>query len=198
MSASRGSSGDRQRYDFNPVTLEIQRSLRPESGTPTMKRVLLTGMSGTGKSTVINHLARLGYRAIDVDDAGWTRSAPDGVWLWQEKRVERFLAEDNSSGGVSFLSGCAESQVQFYPMFDHVVLLSAPSDVLMERLRCRTNNPYGKDPSEREAVMDYVRTVEPLLRDAADHEIDTSAPLAEVLATVLRVVGEPSAGTIAT
>src|SRR6266545_3456315 len=33
-----------------------------------MKRVLLTGMSGPGKSTVIRHLAELGYKAIDTDD----------------------------------------------------------------------------------------------------------------------------------
>ena len=35
-----------------------------------MKRVLLTGMSGTGKSTVINELAARGYQAVDTDDHG--------------------------------------------------------------------------------------------------------------------------------
>jgi septin family protein len=35
-----------------------------------MKRVLLTGMSGTGKSTVINELAARGYKAVDTDDHG--------------------------------------------------------------------------------------------------------------------------------
>jgi hypothetical protein len=33
-----------------------------------MKRVLLTGMSGTGKSTVINELTARGYKAVDTDD----------------------------------------------------------------------------------------------------------------------------------
>jgi ABC-type multidrug transport system fused ATPase/permease subunit len=37
-----------------------------------MKRVLLTGMSGTGKSTVVNRLAELGYQAFDSDDGGFT------------------------------------------------------------------------------------------------------------------------------
>lgn len=37
-----------------------------------MKRVLLTGMSGTGKSTVIRELAARGYKAIDADDDGWS------------------------------------------------------------------------------------------------------------------------------
>jgi predicted ATPase len=35
-----------------------------------MKRVLLTGMSGTGKSTVIKELAARGYKAVDTDDHG--------------------------------------------------------------------------------------------------------------------------------
>jgi len=35
-----------------------------------MKRVLLTGMSGVGKSTVIGELAARGYWAVDTDDDG--------------------------------------------------------------------------------------------------------------------------------
>jgi dephospho-CoA kinase len=33
-----------------------------------MKRVPLTGMLGTGKSSVIHALADLGYKATDTDD----------------------------------------------------------------------------------------------------------------------------------
>jgi shikimate kinase len=156
-----------------------------------VKRILLTGMSGTGKSSLIAELAALGYRALDVDDAGWTERAPDGGWIWQEDVVERFLKEDEDDEAVLFLSGCAESQVRFYPLFDHIVLLSAPPDVILQRLRLRKNNPYGKAARERAEVLEYVRTVEPLLRKAADHEVDAAAPLAQVLASVLRLVDEP-------
>ncbi|MEO1678680.1 MAG: hypothetical protein AAFU80_11045 [Pseudomonadota bacterium] len=37
---------------------------------------LITGMSGTGKSTVISELARQGHRALDLDQDGWSRWAP--------------------------------------------------------------------------------------------------------------------------
>jgi dephospho-CoA kinase len=40
-----------------------------------MKRVLLTGMSGTGKSSIIDRLVALGYRAVDLD--GPLRSTHD-------------------------------------------------------------------------------------------------------------------------
>ena len=67
---------------------------------------------------------------------------------------------------------------------DHMVLVSAPTEVIVERLRTRTNNPYGKRPGEAARALDLIETVEPLLRRVAGHEIDTSAPLDDVVATV--------------
>jgi len=45
-----------------------------------MKRILITGMSGTGKSTVIEQLATLGYKAVDLDNdefSEWVDVDPD-------------------------------------------------------------------------------------------------------------------------
>lgn len=153
------------------------------------KRVLLTGMSGTGKSTLIERLRSLGYQAVDVDDEGWIRIGPDGGWVWREDLVEQLLESHES--GTLFLSGCAESQVRFYPRFDHIVLLSAPASVLRERLRLRTNNPYGKRPDELAEVLGYLETVEPMLRAAADHEVVATSAVEVVLDEVLHWVGEP-------
>lgn len=57
----------------------------------TVKRVLLTGMSGTGKSTVIAALAARGYKALDTDD-GWCEPLPDGHQRWRENAIEQLLA----------------------------------------------------------------------------------------------------------
>ena len=43
-----------------------------------MARVLLTGMSGTGKSTVLEELRRRGFHTVDTDYGDWEH-AP-GVW----------------------------------------------------------------------------------------------------------------------
>lgn len=37
-----------------------------------MKRVLLTGMSGVGKSTVAERLSALGYKAVDTSYSGYS------------------------------------------------------------------------------------------------------------------------------
>jgi dephospho-CoA kinase len=69
-----------------------------------VKRVLLTGMSGTGKSTVIGKLAELGYKAIDLDDPDWSQYNEDADWVWREDLVQQLLAEDE--GAPLFVSGC--------------------------------------------------------------------------------------------
>jgi shikimate kinase len=121
-----------------------------------------------------------------MDEPGCSEHGPDGDWIWREDRIQAFLSQDDS--GARFVSGCATNQVKFYPQFDEIILLSAPATVLIERLTTRTNNPYGKHPDELAEVLGYLETVEPLLRHGATHEIDTSAPLAQVVATILRLV----------
>jgi hypothetical protein len=61
------------------------------------------------------------------------------------------------------------------------------AEVILERLRTRTNNPYGKQRHEVAGVLHNLQTVEPLLRRVAGHEIDTSAPLDDVVATVVQL-----------
>jgi hypothetical protein len=59
-------------------------------------------------------------------------------------------------------------------------LLSAPAEVLVERLRTRTTNPYGKDRADVAETLEYLETVEPLLREAATLEVVTTVPVAQV------------------
>jgi shikimate kinase len=151
-----------------------------------VKRVLLTGMSGTGKSSVIHALAARGYQAIDADD-GWCEPLADGRQRWREDAIERLL--DTQDAEVLFVAGCEENQVRFHPRFDLIILLSAPAEVLAGRLASRTNNPFSKSPGELERVLADLRAVEPRLRSAADHEIRTTMPLNDVVTEVLRLAG---------
>ena len=73
----------------------------------------------------------------------------------------------------------------FYPQFDHIVLLSAPAHVLVERLTTRTNNLYGKKPDDAAETLRFLQTVEPMLRERATLEVDTSAPLERVITAIL-------------
>ena len=151
-----------------------------------MKRVLLTGMSGTGKSAVVRELAARGYKAIDTDD-GWCQVLADGRQLWREDAIATLLATEDAD--MLFVAGCEENQARFHPQFDHIILLSAPVPILMQRLATRTSNPFGKAPAELRQVLDDVAATEPRLRRIAGHEVVTTAPLPEIVTTILKLVG---------
>ena len=148
-------------------------------------RVLITGMSGTGKSSVIDELRKRGFQAIDMDEPGWSEFV-DGNQLWREDRLQQAL--DDAGDPPLFISGCAENQGKFYPQLTEVILLSAPAEVITERLLTRTSNSYGKRPEELSEVLGYLETVEPLLRRGATHEIVTTMPLDEVVKQLLEHV----------
>lgn len=58
-------------------------------------RVLLAGMSGTGKSSVVRELRARGYKAVDTDD-GWVELQPDGRQLWREDAIRALLAAEDA------------------------------------------------------------------------------------------------------
>ena len=147
-----------------------------------MTTILVTGMSGTGKSSVLEVLAARGHRTVDTDTDRWSHwvTLPDGErdWIWREDAVAELLAHHRN--GHLFVAGCKSNQGRFYPSFRHVVLLSAPAEVLLARIATRTNDPYGSTPAERAAILDHLAVVEPLLRATATAEIDATAPLETV------------------
>lgn len=143
--------------------------------------MLVTGMSGTGKTTLLTELSRRGYDTIDTDYDGW--SLPDGEW--DEPRMTALLA--NRPEVV--VSGTVANQGRFYDRFDHVVLLSAPLGVLLDRVTARSTNPYGKTAEHRAEIARYVREVEPLLRRGATCELDGQRPVGELADIIEQLLG---------
>jgi dephospho-CoA kinase len=141
-------------------------------------------MSGTGKSTVLGELATRGHRVVDTDYGGYSEEVPrsdtGGVeQVWRDDRIRELL--DECGEGLLFVAGCVTNQGRFYPRFDAVVLLSAPADVILDRVARRTTNDFGKFAAERDRIIDDLAQIEPRLRVSATAEIDTRAPVAEVV-----------------
>jgi shikimate kinase len=132
-------------------------------------------MSATGKSTAVNAMAEHGFRAIDTDAdewSTWARTASgEEDWIWREYRLTQLLDEDDPRS--LFISGCKTNQGTFHHRFDHIVLLTAPTTVILDRLATRTTNRFGRSAQERARILHEIESVEPLLRAAADVQIDT-------------------------
>ncbi|GGQ93795.1 AAA family ATPase [Deinococcus ruber] len=152
-----------------------------------MQRILITGMSGVGKSSVCLELERRGLEAVDTDTDAWCEwvgEPPD--WQWREPELLRLLRAPRTR--TLAISGCKTNQGKFYAYFDQIVLLSAPLDVLLERVAARTNNPYGKSAHEREEIVRNFQTFGPLLRRGATAELDTSTLTVSQIAN--RILGQ--------
>ncbi|MEO5978695.1 MAG: AAA family ATPase [Chryseolinea sp.] len=144
-----------------------------------MKAVLITGMSGTGKSTLLTELSRRGYRAIDTDYNGWCILSSDGSELvWDEEKLTALLSGSENQNLI--VSGCVSNQHVFYHYFMTIVLLSAPTNVIMGRIGSRDTNQFGKTPAERARILTDIAEVEPRLRRSADIELDTRIPVSRL------------------
>jgi len=166
-----------------------------------MAKILVTRMSGTGTSSALAELARRGYRTVDTDDPGWreyhadagsTDALHQGERLWIEDRItELFDSDDDRS---LFVQGTVRNQATFYDRFDAVVLLSAPADVILDRITRRTTNDYGTSARERAMSLADLAEIEPLLRADCTHELDAGRPLADVVADLIAIAsrGSPS------
>ena len=101
-------------------------------------------MSGVGKSTLLRELARRGHLTVDTDYDGWVLA--DGNW--DEDRLTQLLHHESTI----VVSGTVENQVHFYDQFDAVILITAPLDVLLKRVRQRnerTTRTARRGPTAR-------------------------------------------------
>jgi shikimate kinase len=162
-----------------------------------MTKVLVTGMSGTGKSSALAELGRRGYAIVDTDEPGWLEwidssdGAWGGEWLWVEEPMTALLRSEDEH--TLFVAGCVRNQGKFLDRFVAVVLLSAPPDIILERVAHRITNSYGKTPAERGLILEHIATVEPLLRASCTHELDATRPLAEVVADLVAIAASADA-----
>jgi hypothetical protein len=94
-------------------------------------------------------------------------------------------------GRSLFVGGGARNQSKFYDRFDAIVLLSAPADVLLDRVARRTTNNYGNTALERAEILADLAEVEPLLRQSGTHELDASRPVDAVVADLISIESRP-------
>jgi shikimate kinase len=136
-------------------------------------RVLVTGMSGVGKSTLVRELRRRGFTAYDADDDGFSEPRGDGRWGWRVERIADVLEQGETAPDLLFFAGCSDEQATL--LFDYRVLLTAPAEILVQRLVTRTKG-YGRSAAQRAQVLADLAEVEPLLRRSADLVLVTTEP----------------------
>jgi broad-specificity NMP kinase len=165
--------------------------------------VWVTGNSGVGKSTVCEILRARGELAVDADWDGYNRWVDretgetvaesddhrDGGWLdryaW---RIDREAVEVLARGATDqtvFLCGSVENESEVRDLFAAIVCLVIDDVTLLERLRSRTTNDFGKLPEELAAARYWNDRMEPAYRHLGATVIDATRPPDEVADAVM-------------
>ena len=167
-----------------------------------MSKYLITGRQGSGKTTVIKQLQKLGYTAYNTDDlpnltklqdreTGETIEWPDGkvdwsryAWNWQKPEIEKLLASDE----IVFIGAVVSNQVDFYPMFDKVFVITVSVNTLKTRLETHEHSSHHLPGEIDRITNDHEKKQASFINEGAE-PISGERPPKEIANNILNLVG---------
>lgn len=180
--------------------------------------VFVTGVAGSGKSTLCAHLRALGASAHDADE-GISRHVrlPDGEPAgtpprseqtpeWAEAHEYQFdlgqvreLARASRSG-TAFLLGAAYGDHAVMTIADRSFYLDLGEDELLARLAARGPGGYGSEPHEVESILAWHAAAAERYEALGAIRLDATLPARELAAGLLDPAGgeiQPARGPVA-
>lgn len=174
-----------------------------------MALIYITGVSGSGKSTIRHALQSLGYETYDVDDkevsvitelkSGKTVEMPPAnlrgnTWFlrhsWTILPAEINKLKKLSESKLIFLCGAAKNDKDHWEQFDLVVCLDITEEELRRRIANRIDNDYGKNNHELQEILDWHEVATEKYKALGAHVIDAEKPKDEVVKMILNLVDD--------
>jgi broad-specificity NMP kinase len=169
------------------------------------KRILVTGFSGVGKSTVTAELKKLGHTAYDLDQVEglftgihqvtgevmeqWDNLDPDTGknlrWMCDKEKLRKLIAGEPAD--VAFYCGSASNIFDLLELFDQTIVLIASHDTIRHRLTTRTSNDYGRTKEVQDHILKRKDEGDQKLVECGAIAIDTHQPVERVVSEILRV-----------
>ena len=116
-----------------------------------MRKILITGVSGTGKTTVCKRLKNLGFEATDIENT-------DGMFEMYHKGAKKiFVDYDNAKAEhIKNAEWLCDVEKLKKLVFDNVIVLQPDSESLNERLKNREGTrDIGNTQSGRDVVLGW-------------------------------------------
>jgi len=165
-----------------------------------MKKVFITGISGTGKTVIAQALKEKGINAFDMDtddlcfwvnkldgkkvdyEAKLDREFIDShVWLCDIEKLKNMLG---AKDGVVML-GHPTNIDEILPLFDKFILLQCKLETFLKRILERKNNDFGKDETAQQHLLDTYEKFERNMLDKGAISVNVEEPLDNVVASIL-------------
>ncbi len=169
-------------------------------------KTLITGVAGTGKSTIAKALNERGIFAVDFSDV-------KGMCFWQDantgERVEyspvhsrewfndkkricdiEILKEILSQKEDVVMAGVASGNADEYlPLFDTVILLQCNPQDNVKRLETRDNpSGYGKTKTEQDDNIEWQKKFDPQLLSYGAIPVSTDGELDSVVDEIITII----------
>jgi shikimate kinase len=177
--------------------------------------VYITGVPGSGKSTVCAELQACGYASVDADDAigawvsretGETLERPPAFaartpefydqhdWCYQADKAEQLAA--SYAAMACFMGGCGDGENEISHLFAKAFFLHVGADELRHRLLTRTNGPFANASravraAQVERVLPRRAALERTWLRNGFEMVSSMQPLTDVVADILLRCGLP-------
>jgi dephospho-CoA kinase len=174
------------------------------------KSILITGISGSGKTAVSSALREKGYFSYDIDDiprlftmfdkrtnqllTNQDNSNIEQVmnmsWICNVERLQHLMSEEKND--IAFYCGNAENLTEITPFFDIVILLKADDEIIRKRLSSRISNDFGKTTEIQDWILNSKEEWENASKRMGAIVIDTNKDINQVITEILKVVSNLS------
>jgi hypothetical protein len=168
-----------------------------------MNAVMITGMSGAGKTTIAAVLAHRGLASIDADDdpllarsvdpAGNVVEDPDvpdfawlarHSWAWNPDRLDALIRA--AGPATLYVCGGAANEIELADRFTQVFLLELDEPTMLARLDAPgRDNDWGRIGDTREYLRRRLPEYQDRLRASGAIPIDARRPLDHVVDAIL-------------
>ncbi len=168
----------------------------------------VTGLSGTGKSTIMGELVARGFEAHGIDEEGygdWINRKTDKVdefphddkfldihqwyqdheWVLSDARISELKSKADATEKIIFLCGVAVGDDKVWHYFDKVIGLVIDEATLRERIFQRRDNQFGKSPDEMAEILKWHANYEENYRRIGAAIVDAEQPVDKVVENIL-------------